>query len=195
MKKIIIFLMFAFGYMPFSFGQQANPPVPMVDGKVNFNEVVPVEGVKKDVLYGRAKMWIINTFLPKKNDADQRTSRQIKMEDVIQLDDRENGIIVLKGNIGTNIEDWMFQTKIQIRDEKYKVEFFDIIKRYYPNDKSASPSYSNIDLDKDFTNTKLYKPDGTLKGLYGKVAEEANKFFKDQLKSLKMSMTESSSDF
>lgn len=91
--------------------------MPLVDGKVVFSEVVPVEGVTADQLYTRAKMAVVEMFK--------------SANDVIQLDDKENGVLIVKGansfvykvnafDEGTGYV--KFALKIYLKDEKYKIE-------------------------------------------------------------------------
>ena len=57
------------------FCQEKKSPVPMVDGKVIYSEIVSIENNTKDILYGKSKLWFADTFKSSK--------------DVIQLDDKE----------------------------------------------------------------------------------------------------------
>ena len=60
--------------------------LPVENGRVTYTEVVEVEGASKDQLFARAKKWFATTYK--------------SSNDVIQLDDKENGEIVGKGNFG-----------------------------------------------------------------------------------------------
>lgn len=184
MKKITISLLFMIASFPFLFGQQAASTVPMVDGMVNYNEVVTVEGVKKDVLYGRAKLWFANAAKSANN--------------VIQLDDKDNGVVLGKATYEAGDElyshTWSFTTKIQLRDEKYKVEFYDIQrKRIYRLSASAIPTVQ--DLTTVFNHPNRFKKDGSLKEDFKKLASEADLVFNGFLANVKKAMTEKASDF
>lgn len=95
-------------------------PFPTINGKINFSEVVPVEGTKKEELYVRARIWFANTFQSANH--------------VIQLDDEENGILIGKGSIITpdagGDATWEFTVKIQLRDGRYKADIYDIYYQY-----------------------------------------------------------------
>ena len=58
--------------------------LPLKDGVVTYTNVISIDGVNKDELYSRAKKWFVTTYK--------------SANDVIQLDDKENGEIVGKGN-------------------------------------------------------------------------------------------------
>lgn len=58
--------------------------LPLKDGVVTYTNVVEVDGVDKEQLYLRAKKWFVIVYKSAK--------------DVIQLDDKENGEIIGKGN-------------------------------------------------------------------------------------------------
>lgn len=85
---------------------------------ISYSEVVQVEGATKDELYQRAKNWFVDTFR--------------SANDVIQLDDKENGQIVGKGNFSYSQKvTWAavanntirFTAAITIKDGRYKYEF------------------------------------------------------------------------
>ena len=91
------------------------------NGIVNFNEVITIDSATKDELYVRAKQAFVNIF----KSAD----------DVIQMDDKEAGILMGKG-YGTAIIDngvmgklpmkvW-YTIRIQCRDGRYKYEIYNI---------------------------------------------------------------------
>jgi hypothetical protein len=58
--------------------------LPIQDGVVTYTNVIQVEGNNKEQLYERAKNWFVIMYKSSK--------------DVIQLDDKENGNIIGKGN-------------------------------------------------------------------------------------------------
>jgi hypothetical protein len=101
------------------FAQGLKLPVDAETQKVSFTHVQDVVG-SKDELYIRAKIWFVNAF----KDA----------QEVIQLDDKENGIIMGKGilNInyqvlGTTITDRInFTISIRVKDNKFKAEITDM---------------------------------------------------------------------
>jgi hypothetical protein len=122
---------------------------------------------------------------------------------VIQLDDKDNGVVLGKGTSFTedmwNTNTWMFTVKIQLKDEKYKVEFYDIQKKYRTKltGNYGQPMAPEMvqDINSIFNNPKIYKKDGELKEHIVKLASEADQVFSPLLKNLKKAMLESSSDF
>lgn len=101
-------------------GQTADSIYPIKDGVINYYEVVKTDSINKNQLYINSKKWIVNSYKSAKN--------------VIQLDDKESGEIILKGNfdvyydkafgmpISVNVNHVF---KISTRDFKYKYEFTD----------------------------------------------------------------------
>jgi hypothetical protein len=95
-------------------------------GVLIYEEVVPCKG-KKDDLYLRAKLFYADIFKSAK--------------DVIQVDDKESGILVGKGLthimvsgealFDTKMKMW-FSIKIQCKDDRYKYELYDIHFESYP---------------------------------------------------------------
>jgi hypothetical protein len=125
MKKAIIFisLFVSMG----SFAQvKLLEILPLKDGKVTYTEVVKVDTLlNKDEIYKRVKRWFVDTYKSGK--------------DVIQLDDKDNGEVIGKGNFsvlwqinfmgGMNINIWE-TIKINIKDGRYKYEITDFRAKY-----------------------------------------------------------------
>ena len=59
------------------------------EGTVFFQATEPVEGVTANELFSRAKTWAAKAY--------------VSAKDVIQLDDRDSGRLILKGNIADSI--------------------------------------------------------------------------------------------
>ena len=162
----------------------------MVDAKVNYSEIVDIENAKKGVLYGKAKLWFANTFKSANN--------------VIQLDDEQNGVILGKGifikkdaKLLTNIKQtWKFTIKIQVKDGKYKAELYDINYIFEMPGNNIGAGASKINLDDYFNNPKIYKKNGALKERAANFANDTNNIFNSLLKSVEGTMTEElKSDF
>ena len=58
--------------------------LPLVNGEVVYTEVIKVDSLNAKELYNRAKKWIVLNYK--------------SANDVIQLDDKEDGILIGKGN-------------------------------------------------------------------------------------------------
>jgi len=89
-------------------------PVDKETGKVIFTEIVELSdnSVPKDILYNRAKEWFVKAFK--------------SSNDVIQLDDKESGKIIGKGNFSISKSMWLtdsqvdFTITIMVKDGRYK---------------------------------------------------------------------------
>lgn len=183
----IIFLLSASG----SSVGQPTIPLPTVDGKINYTEVVAVDGAKKDELYTKAKLWLANTF---------------GSSDGVILDDRESGVIIGKGvveikenEVGVRTmfpaqrvdKTWNFTIKIQLKDDRYKVDMYDIEYTYAMPENNIGHVSIPRNLDKLFHDKKMYKKDGSLKeGAPSNIAGWTNQNFKALLGSLKSALTE-----
>ena len=190
MKQISIVLLLTLFSISHAFAQQPIPPVPILDGKVNYNEVITVEGVKKDILYGRAKLWIANTVKSSNN--------------IIQTDEKDNEVVIGRGSLDEedlwNSYTWTFTIKIQLKDEKYKAEFYDIQKKSVTKMKKMADDYGISpetfqDLNSIFNDPKMYKKDGSVKDGFKNLANETDKVIKPLLSGLRKAMTGSTSDF
>lgn len=123
-------------------------------GEVVFSKVIREEGQDKKALYVAAKLCVTNIF----NSA----------KDVIQLDDPESGIIVVKGFteeptrglMGTvdNAEVW-FTLKVQTKDNRYKIDIYQI-KGHYSGGTTGIP----VDWPAEqLTYDVCFKPNGKMK--------------------------------
>ncbi len=84
--------------------------LPVVNGKVYYSEVIPIEGVSSDKLYIRARSWVAKTFT--------------NSQKVIQMEDKEAHKLILKGaGIISNDGKFFFYTiTIQAKDGRYRYE-------------------------------------------------------------------------
>ena len=122
MKSILVCALF----LPlFSIGQ--NKEIPIKDGEINFTEVVILDSsFKKNDLFINAKKFFVDVYHSGK--------------DVIQLEDKDAGIVIGKGYFVTlwkasflfTYEFQVWHTiKISLKDGKYKYEISDFRYKYY----------------------------------------------------------------
>jgi hypothetical protein len=161
---------------------QTKHPLPIIDDKINFSEVVVVDKASKDELYTKAKIWLAEKF--------------ISANDVIQFDDKENGIVLGKGAIrkkegglSPTIKNWRFTVKIQVKEGKYKVDFYDIIYYYEMPENVSVTSSPPVMLDEYFNDPKSYRKNGTLKPVSQEFANDTLAEFSAILKSVNTALT------
>lgn len=100
-----------------------------INGKIYFNEVIQVDSITKDLLYYNAKVFFAEVFK--------------SANDVIQMDDKENGVLIGKGftnvyakavfrdgliiylDFTGTVQMW-YTIKIQCKDNRYKYDIYDI---------------------------------------------------------------------
>lgn len=173
-----------------SFGQMPMP-FPTVDGKINFSEVVHVDGASKDDLYERAKIWFANAF--------------VSSNSVIQLDNKEGGLIMGKGVVVQKDKhwgkSWKFTIKLQMKDGRYKVEIYDLYYSFVPDLSSQTPNMATTlspfeikeySLDVLYADRKrMYNRngDGLKKGFSTILATSTNTKFNSLLASLEEQLT------
>lgn len=125
------------------FAQNSNPLI--------YSEVVDLPGLSKDEIYSMARMWFVEAY---KNP-----------QKVLQIQDKESGEIVGKGNTKYYSKIWMgaegskgvinYTVKIFIKDGKYKYEITDFIH------KGITYDYGLITDSKEYDGSyKLYKSHG-----------------------------------
>lgn len=112
----------------------AQPQMPLKDGKVFYEVVDTISNTSKADLYNKSKIWFVNTF----NSAKA----------VLQMDDKEAGIIMGKGitpyNGGNVITGPMrnsinYTININLKDNKWRIQVYDI---YVSNENATyTPEY------------------------------------------------------
>ena len=109
MKKIIILIILC----PIFLNAQIISIFPKNEsGEIVFSEIIKSDSTPKGILYIRAKSFFANSFK--------------SANDVIQLDDKETGIVIGKGNTkltGTSYT-LHFSLKISCKDNKFKYELY-----------------------------------------------------------------------
>ncbi len=101
--------------------------LPMVNGKIMYTGVVSVDSAsKKDDLFQRTKLWFVENYT--------------SANDVIQMEDKENGIIVGKGyfeemwqvTFYASMKVKVYHTiKMYVKDGRYRYEITDFNVKYY----------------------------------------------------------------
>ncbi len=132
MKRILIFLMMSFSVFYTNAQQMApseivnNNIFPLDEnGKITYSEVVDANNITSDELFLRAHTWVANRFKSANN--------------VIQLNDKEAGRLIGKGNLDAGIPKSnsgiiksgilvfvYFTVDIQVKEGKYKYSFTDL---------------------------------------------------------------------
>lgn len=124
MKKIIPFVSLLFYFS--SFSQDSTKLygiLPIENGIATYTGVVQIDSLNKDQLYLQAKKWFVNTYKSAKA--------------VIQMDDKENGLIIGKGTFvlfSLDNDTYINHTiSIFVKDGRYKYVLTNFI--YENNDK------------------------------------------------------------
>lgn len=169
----------------------ASHPLPVVEGKISYTDVVAVEGATKDDLYVRGKLWLANT---------------LNSPDSITLDDKETGVLVAQGTVQdrdnevgvrtmipkqTTEKTWRFTLKLQLKDGRYKIEIYDIEYTFAMPGNTVGHRPVPRNLDVLFQDKKMYRRDGSLKdGAPTNIAIWTNERFGSMLAGLKQAMSE-----
>jgi hypothetical protein len=152
-----------------------NLPLDSATGKISFDSVFIVADVNKDAIYAKSKEWIATFY---------KSAR-----DVINMDDKESGLIKLKGISTTasdkNISYTSYDMYIYIKDFKYRVVVdnfafkpdgnFDPMPAEYPLLTKMDASIENIELRRPMSET--------LKKLSGDIFSSLNSSVKSKSKS------------
>lgn len=142
----------------------------------SLSSVITVKDVQKDILYSKSKQWLTVYYKSSK--------------DVIQLDDKENGIIIGKGNfvyhaLGmtyASYEGWVNYTfKIQVKDGRLKFEIYDFIHENKPGN-ARSSELGLITTAENYTDKGLSK--GYHNNTWKDIKKESETHFNNALKNL-----------
>lgn len=171
--------------------QERHHLLPLVDGKIHFSEIVEVDGADKDSLYSRAKLWFASKFAS---------------ADALTLDDRQNGVLLGRGRVlvkenevgvrtlisqGQYVEKtWDSVVKIQVKDGRYKVDFYDIVYTFSMPGNTVGHNPLPRNLDQLFADRKMYKRDGTLKrGAPSNISSWTNGVYTSMMSELREAMS------
>jgi hypothetical protein len=103
--------------------------LPVKDGSVFYEQIDSAPGLSKDEIFKRSKLWVVDAFVDAK--------------EVIQIDNKEDGEIVGKGNLdctytimGTGIPCRVYFTiKLNSKDGKHRVQIYDFSGHRYTSNK------------------------------------------------------------
>lgn len=177
MKKLMFITLF------FSIKSYSQKQIlPLVDGKVDYTEIVQLDSnYKKNDLYLNAKKFFIDVFNSGK--------------DVIQMEDKEAGLVIGKGYLSVNYRNSFLYTfptriwhtiKISIKDGKYKYEITDMSYFYHV---TADQYSRGADVEGSLENFPKHNQDKTYRDIDVEM--------KDEIAKLKtyMAKKQSTSDF
>lgn len=147
MNNLILAIAMMFPFL--SHSQNTNSLPQNENGKVHFAKVIESNNLNQEQTHRKAKLFFINNFNSGK--------------DVIQLDDKDNGVIIGKGNTTINIKSakynlpvsMSFTIKIESKDNRCKVDISNII---YNNESPAELFFnesSDHNYNKANANSKI----------------------------------------
>ena len=157
------------------------------NGNLNFNEVIQIDNTKKDELYIRSKQFFVDTFK--------------SANDVIQMDDKEAGVVIGKGyndiyikimGVNNAVQMW-YTIKIQSKEGRYKYEIYDIYFKIYPSQYGGSTEATTIRAEETFDRKKYYKKNGDPKDIPEKYKIETVNKVNSLVKDIKVTMMKVSS--
>jgi hypothetical protein len=142
MKKSFLILLVLLYFKSYS---QVTNRVPINDeGKVFYSEVISLENTSKEIIYNNVKLFFADSFKSSNN--------------VIQVDDKEAGIVLGKGNTNISIRSGKhtfkakvdFTLKVSIKENKVKIDMYNII---YNGNTEAEVNF-NTESDRRYNDPK-----------------------------------------
>lgn len=144
MNKIFLLLLLSIPIISFSQKSKKNKNdkdsvvqiMPLVDSMVVYTEVVKADSITKEELYNRAKRFFVENYK--------------SANDVVQLDDKENGEIIGKGIFkvmynqgiaGMQPTSVYHTISVAVKEGRYKYEIKDLIIDYYSPGTRIGTSY------------------------------------------------------
>lgn len=182
MKNSILFILLLF---PILLSSQIIDELPTDEnGALYYSEVIQVEGADKNELYLRGKQFFAEIFK--------------SANDVIQMDDKDSGIIIGKGfndihikimGMPIPIQMW-YAIKIQPKDERYKYEIYDIYFKSYPGQYGVTTTSAEEMFDRE----NYYKNNGKPKSVLEKYKIETTEKIKGLESAIISKMNNTASD-
>ncbi|WP_343304419.1 DUF4468 domain-containing protein [Chitinophaga niabensis] len=133
---IIFFLVMSTNCLSQSTTQYLLDVLPIIEGSVKYIGIEKLDSLNRNIIYDRGKRWVVDSYK--------------SANDVIQLDDKENGEIVLKGYFKENWEATfmtiiavdIYQTvKLQFKDGRYRYEIGNIRFKYRTSGTTIGTTY------------------------------------------------------
>jgi hypothetical protein len=98
--------------------------LPLVNGKITYTDIIKIDSSKtKDLIYTALRTWLVKAFVSSKN--------------VIQFEDKDNGIIMGKANIAvTSKKGWdygvvNFSLTLHVKPGRFKYEITDFVHEFW----------------------------------------------------------------
>lgn len=154
--RLISITLILFSITPNMYGQLIDELPRDENGRLIYTEVVQADDTTVDELYLRAKQFFVESFK--------------SANDVIQLDDKESGIVSGKAfqdiyiavmGTSTKIQLW-YTIKILSREGRYKYEIYDILFKSYPSSQMGIITTPAEDM---FDKSTYYKNNGKARGI------------------------------
>ncbi len=162
-------------------------------GRIVYSEIIPLDSLMKNQLYLNSKQFFVNAFK--------------SANDVIQMDDKDAGIIVGKGftdiyskMLGSSYPVKMWYTiKIRSNDGRYKYEIYNIyFENYPPNYVLPNGSAKSQTAEDIFDEENYYRANGQPKNLSlsfkTQMAEKVNSLHSLIVNSMNKSSTNENKD-
>jgi hypothetical protein len=183
--KVTLFLSLLAITSTLVYSQGLKLPTDSVTNKVAFTVVQDVASTSQSELYSRAKIWFVNNF----RDA----------KEVVQLDDKENGLIMGKGNfyvsygfMGLPVSERMnFTVSIRVKDNKFKAQITGMQLRSEPSKYQPTA----IDTPVELYNTEKPNKNKTIQKIIAATIEQSNKILTSITSSMASPNVNLKSDF
>lgn len=128
------------------------------DGNINYNDVIELKDKTKDQLFLKAKSYFVDTFK--------------SANDVIQLEDKENSIIVGRGNSTIHVNAGMGVSSTMLFNYRIKIETKDNKIRYELYNLTFSNAYGSAGMENWFDTKMYYKSNGKPRKINLQVKEQ-----------------------
>lgn len=146
-------------------------PLNSETGEIYYSEVIEVNSMPQSDLFLSAKTWFVDAFK--------------SANDVIQLTDKEEGIIIGKGNTDVELGLIQFTFKVLTKDGKYKYEVYNI--KYKLLETQFAQPTNDLNNEKPGGGWSL----GIGKGRWKKIKTKASNDIQGLIISLKKEMSKS----
>jgi hypothetical protein len=176
MKKLLVLTMVLVSFV--SYGQTEGTPL-------SYSKVIEIPNTPKNQLYNSVKQWLASTYK--------------SLNNVTQLDDKDNGVFIGKGTMTWRSETFSmqcstgyidYQIKVQVKDNKLKIELSDF--QHHAKITSSSACTLGLITDKEEYKSGIFG--GPFNKVWNQMKTDTKNYFDEMSNSLQTSFKSSKKD-
>lgn len=159
--------------------QLASLPYNDQTNQIEYTSVIQTS-LNKDEIHISARKWMVNQF----QDAKQ----------VIQIDDKKEGLIIGKGILNTGLSNLYFTIEVESKERRYKYTLKDFQHQLRYSSNVPHGDYNKYKLKEVIDGTVMFKKNGNIKPAKAEYREQIVRQIEDLISSLNNSISDGNKD-